>query len=74
MDVSAARAKIVAGILPRTDWSWTRLVVGGLRACRVCDQATSPIDMVVECHNANLILTLHPDCYVAWEEARKLAR
>ena len=72
MDVRGARAKIADGILPATDWDWTRLTAGGLRACLVCDEATSPIDMAVECHRANLIVTLHPDCYVAWEEARKL--
>ena len=33
---------------------------------RLRSHATAPIDMVVECHDANLILTLHPDCYVTY--------
>ena len=73
MDLSAARAKIAAGILPRTDWEWTRAVVRPPRRCHLCDKPTTPADMVVECCRAGLIVTLHPDCFVMWEEARKLA-
>ena len=72
MDLSGVRVKIAEGILPRTDWDWTRLVVGGRGACFVCDEATSPIDMTVQCYRAGVGFTLHPDCYVIWEEARKL--
>ena len=75
MDSSAVRAKIANGSLPRTDWDWTRLVVGAPdRACAICAHATSPTDMAVECYRAALIFTLHPDCYVLWEQAREIER
>ena len=72
MDLSAVRAKIEGGILPQTDWDRTRLIVGAWGMCVVCEQATSPVDMAVECYRAQLIFTLHPDCYVMWQEARDL--
>jgi hypothetical protein len=72
MDLSAVRAKIAEGVLPRTDWDRTRLVLGGLGACFVCKETTSPVNMTVECYRAKLMFTLHPDCYVMWEEARTL--
>ena len=73
MDVSVVRAKIASGTLPQADWDWTRLVVGAPdRACAICAQATSPADMAVECYRAALIFTLHPDCYVLWEQARAI--
>jgi hypothetical protein len=72
MDLSSVRAKLATGSLPRTDWELTRLVVGGQAACFVCERATSPVDMSVECYRAGLIFTLHPDCFVMWEEARRL--
>jgi hypothetical protein len=61
------------GILPRAECDWTRLVVGSTYGgCFVCGKATSPATMTVECYRANVGFTLHPDCYVMWEEARKL--
>jgi hypothetical protein len=75
MDLSIVRRKIAEGSLPRTDWDWSRLVVGAAdRVCFVCQEPTSPVDMAVECHRAKIIFTLHPDCFVAWEEARQLER
>jgi hypothetical protein len=75
MDLPAVRAKIAAGILPRTDWDWTRLLVGVLdRACSICAQPTSATNMAVECYGGPLIFTLHPDCYLLWEEAREIER
>ena len=74
MELSRVRAKLAAGILPRTDWDRTRLALGGQGACFVCEEATSPVDMTVECYRAGVIFTLHPDCYVMWEEARRLER
>ena len=72
MNLTGVRARIVQGILPRTDWDWTRLVLGARGAYFVCEQATSPVDMTVECYRARVIFTLHPDCYVMWDEARTL--
>jgi hypothetical protein len=71
MDVSAVRAKIASGVLPRTKWDWTRLLVGVPdRSCSICEEATSPTDMAVECYRGPLMFTLHPDCYLLWEQAR----
>jgi hypothetical protein len=73
MDVSDVHAMIARGILPRSDWDWTRLVVGSAYGgCFVCGETTSPATMTVECYRAKVGFTLHPDCYVMWEEARKL--
>ena len=72
MDLSAARAKIAAGILPRGDWEWARTAIRPPGRCQVCDEPTTPADLVVECCRAALVVTLHPDCFVMWDEARKL--
>lgn len=72
MDLSAARAKIAAGILPRGDWDWTRAAIRPAGRCQVCDEPTTPVDFVVECCRAALVVTMHPDCFVMWDEARKL--
>jgi hypothetical protein len=34
-------------------------------------EPTTPVDLVVECCRAALVVTLHPDCFVMWDEARK---
>ena len=72
MDLSGVRAKIADGALPQKDRDRTRLMLGARGTCFVCEQATSPVDMTVECYRAKVIFTLHPDCYVIWEEARRL--
>lgn len=70
MDLSLIRAKLASGALPWTDWDHTHIVVGGFGQCAGCDAATSPIDLAVECDQDGRRVTLHPDCYVMWEEAR----
>ena len=75
MELSAVRAKIAAGVLPRTTWDWTRLLVGVPdRVCSICIQPTSATNMSVECYRGPLVFTLHPDCYLLWEQARELER
>ena len=72
MDLSAVRAKIAAGILPRAECHQTRIRTRPATICRVCDGPTTSVDMVAECHWAGLVLIAHPDCFVMWEEARRL--
>lgn len=70
MDLRQATEKLQRGILPFTDFDRTRLVVGGLGECAMCDTLTTPTDPAVACEYAGQTLLLHPDCYVLWEEAR----
>jgi hypothetical protein len=72
MDPALVRVKIARGDLPARDWDTTRLVVGGLGPCAVCDRPTTPSDPVVACDYAGARVFLHPDCYVEWDEARRL--
>jgi hypothetical protein len=74
MDVSHVRVKIANGQLPAADWDTTHLVTGGsgLGPCAVCSQPTTPANAAVVCDYASVRFYLHPDCYVAWEEARGL--
>jgi hypothetical protein len=71
MDLSHIRKKIARGELPGTDWEGTRLTLGGLFPCAVCDTPTTPADAAVECQHGGGRVLLHPDCYVLWEEARR---
>lgn len=71
MDLSAIKAKLTRGDLPRTDWDRPpRLTSGGRGDCVACDGPTTPVDIAVECQRAGQRVMLHPDCYVMWEEAR----
>jgi hypothetical protein len=72
MDGSHVRVKIANGELPAVDWDTTRLVIGGLGPCAVCGQRTTSSNAALACEYAGARLYLHPDCYVAWEEARDL--
>jgi hypothetical protein len=52
MDSVPVRVKIARGEPPAADWDTTRLVVGGLGLCAVCDRPTTPGDPVVACDYA----------------------
>jgi hypothetical protein len=62
--------KLEQGILPRSAFDRTRLVVGGLADCAACDTPTTPSDPAVRCEYEGGTLMLHPDCYLLWEQAR----
>ena len=72
VDLSAIREKIGRGDLPREEWDYTHVIIGGFHSsCAACDSATTPVDLAVECHYGDKRVVLHPDCYVMWEEARR---
>ena len=70
MDRESIRQKLARGDLPRADFARTRIRPGGLGACAICGQVTTPLDPVVVGENGEQRLTLHPDCYVMWDEER----
>jgi hypothetical protein len=51
------------GVYGAHGWDRTRLAIGGQAACFVCEEATSPVDMTVECDRA-VIFTLPGACFL----------
>ena len=70
---TSIQAKLAKGDLPRGEWERTRLVQGGMvGACVGCDTPTTPTDVAVWCEHGGRHFVLHPDCYVAWDQAREV--
>jgi hypothetical protein len=46
--------------------------VAGIAFLRRCGRAYGdPVDFAAECYHGDHGVVLHPDCFVAWEEARQ---
>jgi hypothetical protein len=64
------KAKLLRGELPRAA-EQVRLIGGGMVGpCAACDTPTTPHNFAVLCQHGGRRFVLHPDCYVAWDEAR----